>query len=316
MSKKIAIIGPGIMPIPPDGWGAVEILVWRHKCSLEKLGHEVTIYNTKNLHAVAEHINSSDYDFVHNQYDEFAGFLSQALKVPFCTTTHFGYIMREHLWGAGYGQQVFPQTLRSPSILALSEDIKNMYLSKGYQGKIDYLRNGAEVEEFRFQENGNGKAIVVGKIEDRKRQRDIAVACAGKASVDFVGPSIDPNYRDTETCKHIGHWSKPELYNNLTNYSTLVLFSDGEAAPLVVPEALAAGLSVVVSECASANLDKDLPFVTVVPDDVIQENLPDVINKSCENNSKYRKEIRQLAEDYYDWDVIMQEYVEKIGVTI
>ena len=316
MSKKIAIIGPGIMPIPPDGWGAVEILVWRHKCSLEKLGHEVTIYNTKNLQAVAEHINSSDYDFVHNQYDEFAGFLSQTLKVPFCTTTHFGYIMREHLWGAGYGQQVFPQTLRSPSILALSEDIKNMYLSKGYQGKIDYLRNGAEVEEFRFQENGNGKAIVVGKIEDRKRQRDIAVACAGKASVDFVGPSIDPNYRDTETCKHIGHWSKPELYNNLTNYSTLVLFSDGEAAPLVVPEALAAGLSVVVSECASANLDRELPFVTVVPDDVIQEDLPDIINKSCENNSKYRKEIRQLAEDYYNWDVIMQEYVEKIGVTI
>ena len=316
MSKKIAIIGPGIMPIPPDGWGAVEILVWRHKCSLEKLGHEVTIYNTKDLHAVAEHINSSDYDFVHNQYDEFAGFLSHALKVPFCTTTHFGYIMREHLWGAGYGQQVFPQTLRSPSILALSEDIKNMYLSKGYQGKIDYLRNGAEVEEFRFQENGNGKAIVVGKIEDRKRQRDIAVACAGKASVDFVGPSIDPNYRDTETCKHIGHWSKPELYNNLTNYSTLVLFSDGEAAPLVVPEALAAGLSVVVSEGASANLDKELPFVTVVPDDVIQEDLPDVINESCENNSKHREEIRKLAEDYYDWDVIMKEYVEKIGVTI
>ena len=304
------------MPIPPDAWGAVEILVWRHKCSLEKLGHEVTIYNTKDLHAVAEDINSSDYDFVHNQYDEFAGFLSHALKVPFCTTTHFGYIMREHLWGAGYGQQVFPQTLLSPSILALSEDIKNMYLSKGYQGKIDYLRNGAEVEEFRFQENGNDKAIVVGKIEDRKRQRDIAISCAGKASVDFVGPSIDPNYRDTETCKHIGHWSKPELYNNLTNYSTLVLFSDGEAAPLVVPEALAAGLSVVVSECASANLDKELPFVTVVPDDVIQEDLPDIINESCENNSKYREEIRKLAEDYYDWDVIMEEYVEKIGVTI
>ena len=49
---------------------------------------------------------------------------------------------------------------------------------------------------------------------------------------------------------------------------------------------------------------------------MIQDDLPDVINESCESNQQYRKEIRQLAEDHYDWDVIMEEYVEKIGVTI
>ena len=31
---KIVLIGPGIMPIPPTGWGAVEILVWDTKLSL------------------------------------------------------------------------------------------------------------------------------------------------------------------------------------------------------------------------------------------------------------------------------------------
>ena len=40
---KIAIVGPGIMPIPPTGWGAVEILIWDQKLALEKLGHEVKI---------------------------------------------------------------------------------------------------------------------------------------------------------------------------------------------------------------------------------------------------------------------------------
>ena len=45
---KIVLIGPGIMPIPPTGWGAVEILVWDTKIALEKLGHEVLIINTKN----------------------------------------------------------------------------------------------------------------------------------------------------------------------------------------------------------------------------------------------------------------------------
>ena len=44
---KITLVGPGIMPIPPTGWGAVEILVWDTKNALEDLGHEVQILNTK-----------------------------------------------------------------------------------------------------------------------------------------------------------------------------------------------------------------------------------------------------------------------------
>ena len=41
---KISIIGPGIMPIPPTGWGAVEILIWDQKLALEELGHEAVSY--------------------------------------------------------------------------------------------------------------------------------------------------------------------------------------------------------------------------------------------------------------------------------
>ena len=32
---KVSIVGPGIMPIPPTGWGAVEILIWDQKLALE-----------------------------------------------------------------------------------------------------------------------------------------------------------------------------------------------------------------------------------------------------------------------------------------
>jgi hypothetical protein len=45
---KITIVGSGIMPIPPKGWGAIEILTWDYKCELEKLGHKVEIVNTTN----------------------------------------------------------------------------------------------------------------------------------------------------------------------------------------------------------------------------------------------------------------------------
>ena len=38
---KICIVGPGILPIPPSGWGAVEILIDDYRKNLEALGHEV-----------------------------------------------------------------------------------------------------------------------------------------------------------------------------------------------------------------------------------------------------------------------------------
>jgi hypothetical protein len=43
---KICLIGPGIMSIPPPGWGAVEILIWDYYQALTRLGHEVQIVNT------------------------------------------------------------------------------------------------------------------------------------------------------------------------------------------------------------------------------------------------------------------------------
>ena len=36
-------ITPGIIPIPPNGWGAVEKIIWVYKQELEKLGHKVNI---------------------------------------------------------------------------------------------------------------------------------------------------------------------------------------------------------------------------------------------------------------------------------
>ena len=68
---KISIIGPGIMPIPPTGWGAVEILIWDQKLALEKLGHEVDIVNTKSPVEIVQKINAYRPDFVHIQYDDF-----------------------------------------------------------------------------------------------------------------------------------------------------------------------------------------------------------------------------------------------------
>ena len=40
---RIAQITPGLIPIPPNGWGAVEKIIWEYTKVLRSLGHEVKI---------------------------------------------------------------------------------------------------------------------------------------------------------------------------------------------------------------------------------------------------------------------------------
>ena len=69
---KICLIGPGIMPIPPEGWGGVEHLIWNFHNQLKKVGDEVTIVNTQNLREVVQVVNDGNFDAVHLHYDQYA----------------------------------------------------------------------------------------------------------------------------------------------------------------------------------------------------------------------------------------------------
>ena len=86
---RIVIVGPGIMPIPPTGWGAVEILIWDQKLALESLGHEVVIVNTPHPMEIIKDINAEAPDFVHIQYDDFIE-IYPYIQYPCAITSHFG----------------------------------------------------------------------------------------------------------------------------------------------------------------------------------------------------------------------------------
>ena len=100
----------------------------------------------------------------------------------------------------------------------------------------------------------------------------------------------------------------------MTEYANLILLSDGEADPLVVKEALIAGLGVVVSECASANLDRNLPFIDVVPNHKLNdlEYVTGVIERNRRESIKNRKEIRQYALERFSWKKVIEKYCQII----
>lgn len=309
---KIALIGPGLMPIPPKNWGGVENFIWIYNLLLTQLGHEVVIFNTTNLKKVADDINDGNFDFVHLHYDEYGRFFNKHLRKPFCATTHYGYVNKTKKWAWGY-YSIYTDTLNLLGIIALSDKIVKRYLDDGYKGKIYSLRVGTNVSDFKFNKKGNGKALCLGKVEPRKKQAFLAKYLDGKTEIDFIGPIVDKEFKESETCRYLGSWDKPHLYEHLTDYSCLVLFSDGEAAPAVVVEALSAGLSLVISDSASANLDNK-EFITILPDDTDDINLiASAINNQIKNNDLHRDQIRGYAEQKFDNKVIVDDYIKIIN---
>ena len=127
------------------------------------------------------------------------------------------------------------------------------------------------------------------------------------SSLYYAGNIEDGRFNTTKN--YLGEWDKKDLYNNLTHFANLVLLSDGEAHALVCMEALSAGLGLVISEWASANLDTNKEFITVIPEDKINNInfIDEKIRENREVSLKNRKNIVEYSKQFY-WDITLQKY--------
>ena len=73
-----------------------------------------------------------------------------------------------------------------------------------------------------------------------------------------------------------------------------------------------AGLGIVVSECASANLDINKDFIDVVPNDKLNDidYVQDIIVKNREISVNMRKEIREYALSNFSWKCVIEKYLK------
>lgn len=308
---KIAIIGPGIMPIPPKGWGAVESLIWDYYTELKNKGHEIKIINTQDPISIVNETNSFEPDFVHLQYDNYSNLLKHIDCKHKAATSHYGYIEQFRVHPEYY--YILADFINGDfSIFCLSEGIKDTYKSLGVEESRLYITpNGARQDLFKYSTTPqfNDRSIYLAKIDYRKRQH----LFQNINNLYFAGNCIDSRF-NTNSNNYLGEWSKEFLYENLTNYSNLVLLSDGEADPLVTKEALMAGLGLVISECASANLDKSLPFITVIPNSKLNDI--DYIEKAIIDNrlisNSNRENIRNYALQNHSWNIVVDKYINTV----
>ena len=323
---KIALIGPGIMTIPPPGHGAVEILMWDYLLELTNQGHDVDIINKMRMSSkdqsdpgtpyckdLIREINSGNYDFVHIHYDCLYHIMPFIKCKRVGITSHYPYIDQSYMHDSDGYKPTFQGICnnKSHNIFALStKDYSAFEKNCEDKSKLFLLLNGSNHNEIQptLNKTHPNQSIYIGKVEDRKLQKKYCHL----SNLDFYGKCEDSEFAAL-TC-YKGEPSREELMSNLANYGNLVLLSNGEnGTPLVIKEALMAGLPIVTNEYGADDLDTSLPFIDIIPYDKLTDfdYIQGVINESLQKQN-YQNEIRNYGVSNFSWETLITKYINTI----
>lgn len=323
---KICLLGPGIMDIPPSGWGAVEILIWDYYCELKDQGHDISIINKirSNHHEQSQpksqycvdlitEINNGNYDFIHIHYDVLFHIADKLTCPKIGITSHYPYINNEHKCRQDGFTNIFTFMLTNKRYInfMLAQKDADYLINKGANpGLIKKLENGINSSVFNItsEPSLSHKTLYLGKIDDRKSQcKYQTIDC-----IDFVGPIACNKFN--KNINYLGSWTRDQVHKNVTEYGNMLLLSQGEADPLVVKEALVCGLGVVLNESSGKNLEnKD--FITIIPD--MEINNIDYVKNQIELNRSICLNKRDEIIDFgkkYSMNKICNVYVGNLNL--
>ncbi len=311
---KICLIGPGIMPIPPNGWGAVEMLIWDYYNILTSLGHNVEIVNTPNRREIIEIVNNGAFDALHLHYDVFSDLMPLLNAKVKILSSHYPFIsFPDRYRYDGYDAQINNIVKNKDFyIFASSENDINTFVNFGANRENTFLSKlGVKYDSYNYLEKPTyDKTLCFSQIVNRKRQFLIQ----DLDEVDFFGRRDDSSFSNLKNYK--GEVSREFLNEEITKYSNFILLSSVEnTTPLVVKEALVCGLGVVVTEPVALELDKNLDFITIIEEDKVNDL--DYLREKIKLNKKTslikRDEIRKYGIDNFSVESILKnEYVKKI----
>lgn len=318
---KVLLVSSGIGPWPNDGWGACENLTADFAWALQAEGLDIQVFHEEDtIGKLPQVVRDWKPDILHIEYDDHIVAIIPLLRdfpnLQILVTTHYAFLSQPYkLVQDGYMFRFLLTSdlakLRNVTLAVLSEEIADTYHRLGGvpKEKIWVWPNGTRVDKIQFFQTPfyPDKAICVGKIETRKNQT-LLQQCP---EIDFIGPISDPTFQITQQYK--GKWTRQELYDNIGQYACLVLISQAEAHPLVIGEALAAGLSIVCNEIAAANLPKNMPWIKIVDNSILKTpvELQSVVETMCRIGLESRSEIRKWAEENLDYRKRASTYCEK-----
>lgn len=247
---KIINVTPGLLPIPPNGWGAVEKIIWEtHNCLLE-LGHESKI-------CYLDEVDGTE-DIVHIHVANLANLAHErGIKYAFTLHDHHAYLYgkESHVYFENL------QAIQNAEVAFVPAKFLLEYF--GNPENLFYFSHGVNVDAFKKSSfEGEHRLLCVannGFIHDQSEDRKgfmYAIEAAKKLNlqITIVGPENNrkffdrfPQDYDKLTIKF--NLTEDELIEEYSKHTIFVHPSILEAGHpnLTLLEAIASGLPVVAT---------------------------------------------------------------------
>lgn len=275
---KIINVTPGLIPIPPNGWGAVEKIIWEMHNNLLLLGHDAHIMYLDEV--------PSDANIVHIHVANLA-LIAHERGIPYYFTCH-----DHHAYLYGKESAVYRENLAAMKH-AIKAFVPAKYLVEYFEGMPEYFSHGVNTTFFhpptrRVQH----KLLCVannGYIHDQTEDRKgfgLAIAAAEGLGlpITIAGPSNNKRYFEQHPPKYnnvtvLYDLTEEELKRVYQEHTIFVHPSELEAGHpnLTILEALASGLPVVGTLETGHNLrgmvtcSRNIPLIEAALSNVIYE---------------------------------------------
>jgi len=315
---KVAQVTPGLIPIPPNGWGAVEKIIWEYKQNLDRMGIQTDI---KYLNEVIP----NEYDIVHIHIANLA-IEAKNRGIPYIFSLHDHHVVHNGKGSSNYNQNL--EAIKG-SIISFchaeflvdffEETDKLFYLTHGvdtsffrnerpvkYEHKLLCLANNGLAGDSTFDRKGFRYAIEAAK------SLDLPITVAGPENNQHffnANPDLLEYDKLTIVLNNPGEDNIKELYNT---HSIFLHPSSLEAGHpnLTLLEALSSGLPVVGTYDGSQELHGMVR---------VNRNTNEVIEGIKTILLDYPKyvELTKKTRQNYDWSVIvnrMYKMYKTIGI--
>ena len=244
--KTIVNVTPGIIPIPPNGWGAVEKIIWEFHNNFLALGYDSRITYLDDV--------PFDADIVHIHVANLA-LMAHERGIPYYFTTH-----DHHAYLYGKDSDVYKENLLAMKY-AIKSFVPAKYLVDYFEGIPEYFSHGVNTQYFSPPTKivthkllcvaNNG--YIHNQSEDRKGF-GVAIKAAERLGlpITIVGPENNKNFFENNPQTYdkltiLYNLTEKELLTVYKSHSIFLHPSQLEAGHpnLTILEAMSSGLPVV-----------------------------------------------------------------------
>jgi autotransporter strand-loop-strand O-heptosyltransferase len=299
---KIVNVTPGLLPIPPNGWGAVEKIIWEIHNNLSELGHGSHI-------KYLDQIDGTE-DVVHIHVANLAN-MAYERGIPYYFTLH-----DHHAFLYGKESELYKENLQAIRN-AKRAFVPAKYLVEYFDGIPEYLSHGVNTDWFTPGEISEHRLLCVAnngfafdQTEDRKGF-GFAIEAAKQVGlpITIAGPSNNKNYfqkytPDYDRLTILYDLSEEELRDLYKQHTIFLHPSVLEAGHpnLTLLEAMASGLPVI----GTFEEDNSLDGMIYIERDV--DTIVAAINYLMDNPNYLEKRFEAIEQSHtLSWKNITQK---------